>query len=223
MLPRVIKLPARGQRRRQRVRAAVVAILHAHLGDLFPGREIVGYSQFRVTRDADLWIDEEEVKNLRQALQGELPQRQFGAPLRLEVAAGCPATLAQFLLDAVRADRGGPVSLRRSGQHRAAVVADRPGRRSTTLKYPPFVPGLPDAAAPKATDILAAIRKHDILLHHPYQSFEPVVEFIRRAADDPDVVAIKQTVYRTGVELGADGGADRARRGAARKSPSSSS
>jgi polyphosphate kinase len=74
------------------------SVIHAHLPELFGGREIVGYSQFRVTRDADLWFDEEEVKNLRQALEGELPQRHYGQAVRLEVAAGCPEKLAQFLL-----------------------------------------------------------------------------------------------------------------------------
>ena len=104
------------------------SVLHAHLHELFPGREVVNYSQFRVTRDADLWIDEEEVKNLRQALQGELPQRQFGSAVRLEVAAECPAPLAQFLLQPFGLTESRPLPLRRAGQHRAAVVADRPGR-----------------------------------------------------------------------------------------------
>ena len=173
------------------------SVLHAHLAELFPGRKVVGYSQFRVTRDADLWIDEEEVKNLRQALQGELPQRQFGSAVRLEVAAECPAALAQFLLqqfglteaDLYRCD--GPVNIARLSSLVDQVDID-------ALKYEPFVPGVP-ARLRDAPDILAAIREHDILLHHPYQSFEPVVEFIRRAAEDADVVAIKQTVYRTGV------------------------
>jgi polyphosphate kinase len=164
---------------------------------MFPGRKVVAYSQFRVTRDADLWIDEEEVKNLRQALQGELPQRQFGSAVRLEVAAECPQPLAAFLLgqfglteaDLYRCD--GPVNIARLSSLIDQVDID-------ALKYEPFVPGLP-ARLDDAPDILSAIKAQDILLHHPYQSFEPVVEFIRTAADDEDVVAIKQTVYRTGV------------------------
>jgi polyphosphate kinase len=196
VLPRLIKLPpeiAGGSHEF----LLLSSVIHAHLADLFPGREIVAYSQFRVTRDADLWIDEEEVKNLRQALQGELKDRQFGLPLRLEVAANCPAHLAQFLLtqfelgeeDLYRCD--GPVNVMRLTALLDQVDID-------ALKYPPFVPGRPDRLQGE-TDILAAMRRNDILLHHPYQSFDPVVEFIRRAADDPDVVAIKQTVYRTGV------------------------
>ncbi|MFO1311742.1 MAG: polyphosphate kinase 1 [Burkholderiales bacterium] len=196
VLPRVIQMPP-SVAGRDNTFVMLSSVLHAHLHELFPGRKVVGYSQFRVTRDADLWIDEEEVKNLRQALQGELPQRQFGSAVRLEVAAECPAPLAQFLLgqfglgeaDLYRCD--GPVNIARL----ASLIdqADLPA-----LKYEPFVPGLP-AGLDEDQDILTAVRANDILLHHPYQSFEPVVEFIRSAADDENVVAIKQTVYRTGV------------------------
>ena len=196
VLPRIIKMPSdvAGE---DNAFVMLSSVLHAHLHELFPGREVVNYSQFRVTRDADLWIDEEEVKNLRQALQGELPQRQFGSAVRLEVAAECPAPLAAFLLqqfgltesDLYRCD--GPVNIARLSSLIDQVDID-------ALKFEPFVPGLPERLR-DAPDILAAIRQNDILLHHPYQSFEPVVEFIRRAAEDDDVVAIKQTVYRTGV------------------------
>jgi polyphosphate kinase len=196
VLPRVIKMPPEIAGSDHEF-LLLSSVIHAHLADLFPGREIVAYSQFRVTRDADLWIDEEEVKNLRQALQGELKDRQFGLPLRLEVAANCPDHLAQFLLtqfelgpdDLYRCD--GPVNVSRLTALIEQVDVE-------PLEYAPFLPGLPDRLQGE-TDILAAMRRNDILLHHPYQSFEPVVEFIRRAADDPDVVAIKQTVYRTGV------------------------
>jgi polyphosphate kinase len=173
------------------------SIMHTHLHELFAGRDVVNYSQFRVTRDADLWIDEEEVKNLRQALEGELPQRQFGLAVRLEVASSCPQHLAAFLLqqfelqdtDLYRCE--GPVNLARMSALIDQIELDE-------IKYPPFVPGLPDRLRDQQ-DLFGAIRQHDILLHHPFQSFEPVIEFIRKAADDPDVVAIKQTVYRTGV------------------------
>ena len=196
VLPRIIKIPqdVAGE---DNAFVMLSSVLHAHLHELFPGREVVNYSQFRVTRDADLWLDEEEVKNLRQALQGELPQRQFGSAVRLEVAAECSAPLAAFLLqqfglteaDLYRCD--GPVNIARLSSLADQVDIDM-------LKYEPFVPGLPERLH-DAPDILAAVRQNDILLHHPYQSFEPVVEFIRRAAEDDDVVAIKQTVYRTGV------------------------
>ncbi len=211
VLPRVIRMPSdvAGD---DHAFVMLSSVLHAHLADMFPGREVTAYSQFRVTRDADLWIDEEEVKNLRQALQGELPQRQFGSAVRLEVAAECPPALAQFLLgqfglsedDLYRCD--GPVNIAR-----LSSLVDQV--QIPELKYEPFVPGLPARLAGDG-GILAAIRVQDILLHHPYQSFEPVVEFIRSAAEDDDVVAIKQTVYRTGVNsVLMDALVDAARRG----------
>jgi polyphosphate kinase len=196
LVPRVIKMPPEVAGA-DNTFVLLSSIMHAHLSDLFAGREVVNYSQFRVTRDADLWIDEEEVKNLRQALEGELPQRQFGLAVRLEVASDCPPHLASFLLqqfeltDADLYRCGGPVNLARMSALIDQVDLDE-------LKYPAFVPGLPDRLR-EQQDIFAAIRQHDVLLHHPYQSFEPVVEFIRKAADDSEVIAIKQTVYRTGV------------------------
>jgi polyphosphate kinase len=173
------------------------SIIHAHLNELFAEREVINYSQFRVTRDADLWFGEEEVKNLRQALQGELPQRQFGLAVRLEVAASCPPHLAQLLLQQFELQEGdlyrcdGPVNLARMSALVDGIDLDE-------HKYPPFVQGVPDRLRDQP-DILAVIRQRDVLLHHPFQSFDPVVDFIRKAVDDPDVLAIKQTVYRTGV------------------------
>jgi polyphosphate kinase len=195
LLPRVIALPLEVAPPNTFV--LLSSIIHVHFNELFAGREVVSYSQFRVTRDADLWFDEEEVKNLRQALEGELPQRQFGRAVRLEVASNCPSELALLLLhqfelqafDLYRCD--GPVNLARM-----SVLADEADLDAE--KYPLFVPGIPERLR-EQPDLLAAIRQRDVLLHHPYQSFDPVVEFIRKAVDDPDVVAIKQTVYRTGV------------------------
>ena len=196
MVPRVIKMPPEVGGA-ENTFVLVSSIMHQHLHELFAGRKVVSYSQFRVTRDADLWIDEEEVKNLRQALQGELPQRQFGLAVRLEVAANCPQHLAALLLQQFELQESdlyrceGPVNLARMSALIDAVDIEG-------IEYPAFVPGLPERLRGE-TDIFAAMRQHDILLHHPYQSFEPVVEFIRKAAEDPDVILIKQTVYRTGV------------------------
>ncbi len=174
------------------------SIIHAHVGELFAGMAVQGCYQFRVTRNSDLFVDEEEVKNLRTALQGELPQRHFGDAVRLEAAQLCPPVITDFLLqqfglqapDLYQVD--GPVNLVRLMQVPDQV--DRPD-----LKYPSFSAGVPKALVKRA-DIFAAIRKSDILLHHPFQSFKPVISFIDQAAKDPDVLAIKQTVYRTGVE-----------------------
>ncbi len=172
------------------------SILHEHVGELFSGMNVTGWFQFQVTRNSELDLEEEDIKNLRLALQGELTQRQFGDAVRLEVADNCSPEMIEFLLqqfglshdDLYRVN--GPVNLGRLIQIPDAV--DRPD-----LKFPAFVPGLP-AELVKTDDMFAAIRKRDILLHHPFQSFAPVVEFIQQAASDPNVVAIKQTIYRAG-------------------------
>jgi len=174
------------------------SILHAHVNELFAGMEIKGCYQFRVTRNSDLYVDEEEIKNLRIALQGELPQRNFGDAVRLEVADLCPPHMSEFLLQQFGLctddlyQVSGPVNLVRLMQ--VPDVVNRPD-----LKFTPFTPGIPASLA-KREDLFAAIRKGDVLLHHPYQSFKPVIHFIEQAATDPHVVAIKQTVYRTGAD-----------------------
>jgi len=196
VLPRVIQLPA-GIAGADHAFVFLSSIIHAHVGELFAGMEVQGCYQFRVTRNSELFVDEEEVKNLRIALQGELPQRHFGDAVRLEVADLCSSEISDFLLqqfnlgpdDLYRVS--GPVNLVRLMQ--IPDLVDHP-----ELKYRPFVPGLPAALA-ENDDMFAAIRRGDLLLHHPYQSFKPVVGFIQQAAADPNVVAIKQTVYRTGV------------------------
>ena len=174
------------------------SVLHAFVGELFAGMEVKGCFQFRVTRNSDLFVDEEEVKNLRTALQGELPQRHFGDAVRLEVADLCPAHMSEFLLQQFGLTPDdlyqvkGPVNLVRLMQ--VPEFVDR-----SDLKFKPFTPAIPSALA-KRNDIFAAIRKGDILLHHPFQSFRPVIDFAAQAAADPAVVAIKWTVYRTGAD-----------------------
>ena len=174
------------------------SILHAHVGELFTGMKVEGCYQFRVTRNSDLFVDDEETKNLRQALQGELPQRHYGAAVRLEVADNCSASMTAFLLEQFELDADalyqehGPVNLVRLMQ--VPDWVDRP-----ELKFAPFVPALPSRLA-KHEDIFAQISKGDILLHHPFESFQPVTDFIEQAAADPHVVAMRQTVYRTGTD-----------------------
>jgi polyphosphate kinase len=174
------------------------SILHAHVDELFSGMQIKGCYQFRVTRNSDLFVDEEEVKNLRLTLKGELPHRHFGDAVRLEVADNCSEQMASFLLQQFNLSAedlyqvNGQVNLVRLMQIPDTVDLPR-------LKYPPFVPGLPPALS-KQPDMFQAIRKSDILLHHPFQSFTPVIEFIQQASRDPQVVAIKQTVYRTSAD-----------------------
>ncbi|MFZ3018086.1 MAG: polyphosphate kinase 1 [Gallionella sp.] len=175
------------------------SILHAHVGELFAGMEVLGCYQFRVTRNSDLFVDEEEVKNLRLSLQGELPQRHFGDAVRLEIADNCSPQITELLLkefvlspdDLYRVH--GPVNLVRLMEIPSLVERN-------DLKFPTFVPSIPNILQKKGADIFKAIRKGDVLLHHPFQSFKPVVDFIQQAASDPAVVAIKQTVYRTGAD-----------------------
>ncbi|WP_116602784.1 polyphosphate kinase 1 [Cupriavidus alkaliphilus] len=194
-LPRVIALPAQIAGCEHGF-VFLSSILHAHVGELFSGMTVRGCYQFRVTRNSELFVDEEEVKNLREALQGELPHRHLGDAVRLEVADNCPRAMTAFLQEQFGLAPGevfavnGPVNLVRLMQVPDQV--DRP-----ELKYPPFRPGLPKALRDQP-DIFRAMRDGDILLHHPFQSFAPVVDFVRQAAQDPDVVAISQTVYRAG-------------------------
>jgi len=192
-LPRILALPASGSRRRF---VALSTIVEAMVQHLFEGVEVLGCYQFRLTRNSDLFVDDEEVDDLRRALEGELAQRRYGAAVRLETAADCPQDMVEFLLQEFALapqdcyQVPGPVNLNRfSAIYALAQRAD--------LKYPPFTPGLPPRLI-GATDLFAVIRQRDILLHHPYRSFGPVMDLLRQAAADPGVLAIKQTLYRTG-------------------------
>src|SRR5512134_3135891 len=195
-LPRAIRLP----REIAGANYAFVflsSILHAHVEELFAGMKVLGSYQFRVTRNSDLFVDEEEIKNLRTALQGELLHRHFGDAVRLEVADNCSAPMAEFLLQQFGLQEAelyrveGPVNL-----HRLRAVFEQVERPD--LKYPPFLPGLPPAL--DEADLFEVLKKQDVLLHHPFQSFLPVIDYIRTVAEDPSVIAIKQTVYRTGTD-----------------------
>ena len=171
------------------------SIIHAHVDELFPGMQTQGCYQFRVTRNSELFVDEEEVDDLLRAVQGELPSRRYSDAVRLEVADHCPTELAGYLLEEFGLDEGalyqenGPVNINRL---MTVYEVDRPD-----LKYPPFTPYVP-AGLTRVGNMFAEIRARDQLLHHPYDSFLPVMEFLRQAAADPDVLAIKQTLYRTG-------------------------
>ncbi|MDB5853175.1 MAG: ppk [Herminiimonas sp.] len=195
VLPRVIRLPPELSGGGLAF-CLLSSIIHAHISDLFTDREVLAYSQFRVTRNSDLWVDEEEVKNLRQALQSELQSRPFGVAVRLEVARNCPANLADFLLQQFSIPRNrlyavdGPVNMVRLSE----LIEHS---SDPALRFAPFTPTFPPKL--QGADIFALLRKQDVLLHHPFQSFQPLLDFIRVAAEDPCVVAIKQTIYRTGM------------------------
>ena len=171
-------------------------IVHAFVHKLFAGMEMLGCYQFRVTRNSDLFVDEEEIDDLRRALEGELAHRRYGAAVRLETSRDLPEDMTRFLLkqfalgDVDLYQMPGPVNL-----NRLSAIYDLAQRPD--LKYPVFTPGLP----PRLTgspDLFTVIRQNDVLLHHPFQSFAPVMDFVRQAAADPQVLAIKQTLYRTG-------------------------
>ena len=198
ILPRAIRLPpAIGEGEYSFV--FLTSVLHAHVDQLFAGMTIKGCYQFRVTRNSDLFVDEEEIKNLRIALQGELFQRHFGDAVRLEVVEECSPAMIEFLMQQFMLDEqdiyrvNGPVNLYRLREVLSHI--DRPD-----LKYPPFSPSVPAALEAGDDDLFETIARQDILLHHPFQSFVPVLDFIRSSALDPRVVAIKQTVYRTGAD-----------------------
>lgn len=171
------------------------SMIHAHADELFPGMEVKGCYQFRITRNADLDVDVDGIADLARALRGELHSRRFGTAVRIEVADNCPEHLTNFLLhetglsenDLYRVN--GPVNLKRLFE--VTSIVNRPD-----LSYPPFTPQMPKGLHRK-DNIFDAISKKDYLLMHPYESFTPVTQLLRQAAKDPYVVAIKQTLYRT--------------------------
>ena len=196
-LPRVIKLPDELTRRRQGF-VLLSSVIRAHLHELFPERHVEGFSQFRVTRDSDLAVDELEVANLRQALRLGLSQRQFGRAVRLEVATSCPEPLSQFLLEQFNLSEqalyrvDGPVNLVRLAQ--LIDLAPTPA-----LHFKPHTPALPASVAPLGS-MFERLRVGDLLLHHPFESFDPVVSLLREAVHDPQVLSIQQTIYRAGAD-----------------------
>ncbi|MDM4767239.1 polyphosphate kinase 1 [Pelomonas sp. SE-A7] len=196
VLPRVIKLPAAISDGRQSF-VLLTSVIRAHLEELFPGRTVESFSQFRVTRDSDLEVDEEEVANLRHALRSGLTTRHFGRAVRLEVVNTCPEELSRFLLEqfalppAALYRVNGPVNLVRLNE--LIDLTDAP-----ELRFLPHEPVWPEGRLPRGKSIFHRLKKGDVLLHHPFESFEPVVQLLREAVEDPDVLAIKQTVYRTG-------------------------
>ena len=195
-LPRIIQLPAEATGSGASDFVFLSSIIHAYVGELFHGVKVKDLYQFRVTRNSEMYLDEEEIDDLLRALEGELSSRNYGDEVRLEVADNCPKQIIDYLLGqfGLTLDRlykvNGPVNLSRVRE--VYDLIERP-----ELKYPAFTPGGPVEMA-GGHDLFEVIRKRDILLHHPYESFAPVVELIRQAGEDPNVVAIKQTLYRTG-------------------------
>jgi polyphosphate kinase len=196
-LPRVIQLPPEETQSGPSDFVFLSSIIHSFIGELFHGMTVKGCYQFRVTRNSDFFVDD-EADDLLSAVEGELAMRNYGDEVRLEIDAQCPDETVAFLLARFEMTRDrlflvdGPVNLNRLRE--VNQLLNRPD-----LKFAPFKPVVP-AHLERTKNIFAAIRRHDILLHHPYESFVPVIEFIRQAAVSPDVLAIKQTLYRTGAD-----------------------
>ncbi len=193
-LPRLIRIPDEISGDGDDNFVFLSSMIHAHVSDLFPGMKATGCYQFRVTRNADLEVDE-EAEDLALALKGQLLSRRYGDEVRLEVADNCPRHLMHYLLEQFELGEddlyevNGPVNLARM-----FTSVNRP-----RLHYPPFTPKV-HPTVKKSESIFDAIDQEDLLLHHPYQSFQPVINLLAEAARDPKVLAIKQTLYRTGTK-----------------------
>ena len=195
-LPRILQLPPDASGPNDFV--MISSVIHANVGTLFPGMKVTGCYQFRITRNSDMWVDEEEIDDLLSALKGELHGRNYGRAVRLEVAANCPRHLVRLLLERHDIDEqdlylaDGPVNL-----HRLGALCNLVSR--SDLKFQAFNPGLPEKIEWKG-DPFEQLDQRPVLLFHPYQSFAPVVDLIWSAAHDPDVLAIKMTLYRVGAD-----------------------
>ena len=195
VLPRVIPLPAQVAGHGKAF-VLLSSVIRAHLNDLFPGREVGQFSQFRVTRNSDLSVDEEEVENLRTALRKGLQHRQYGQALRLEVSESCSEHLSDFLLKQFSLPKSalfraaGPVNLVRLSQ--LIDLVDDPA-----LLFPAYQSSFPKQLK-QGESIFARLQKGDVLIHQPFESFDGVLAFLKEAVEDPQVLAIKQTIYRTG-------------------------
>jgi polyphosphate kinase len=195
VLPRVTRLPVRVSKKKQSF-VSLTSIIRAHLPDLFQGAKIINFSQFRVTRNSDLEFDEDDMSNLRTALRQELASRPYGEPVRLEVTIDCVDTLSDFLLRQFSLPQSalykvnGPVNLGR--------LIQLPDLASDTkLSFPTFTPAWPKGLLANKS-MFSQLKKRDILIHQPFESFEAVIQLLQEAVHDSDVLAIHQTIYRAG-------------------------
>src|SRR5471032_787217 len=201
VLARVIKLPENCCPQGEQHFVLLSSVIRAHLAELFPGRKVESFSQFRVTRDSELEVDEDDIRNLRQALRRGLTTRHYGRAIRLEVVNTCPEALwrlllAQFDLPEAALHRvNGPVNLVRLNE---LIDQATDPVRGPELRFTPYEPSWPRGRLPRTGSMFDRLREGDVLLHHPFESFEPVVEFLREAVLDTQVLAIKMTIYRTG-------------------------
>ena len=197
-LPRIIQLPQDESETGANDFVFLSSVIHAFVNELFTGMTVKGCHQFRVTRNSDFFVDDDAIDDLLHAVEGELMMRNYGDEVRMEIDENCPEQTVFFLKErfSMNSERifyaKGPVNLSRVQEIYSLI--DRPD-----LKFAPFKP-YESSQLGRKKNVFEAIKKQDILLHHPYESFRPVVEFIRQSAIDPNVLAIKQTLYRTGVD-----------------------
>lgn len=195
ILPRIIHLPVELSSSKDEF-ILLTNIIQLYMPYLFSGLEVLGVHSFRLTRNSNLYIDEDESQNLLESIEQELKTRHYGDVVRLEVTNECPPAVVSFLskyLDLPKEDIyrvNGPVNL-----HRLASLLD--AVEYPNLRYQPYPQYVPDDLK-HGQSIMQAIDSGDIMLHHPYDSFQPVLDFVEEAANDPDVLAIKQTLYRIG-------------------------
>lgn len=196
-LPRFVRLPEELCDNEYEY-AFLSSIIHSNIRKLFSNVKVLGCYQFRITRNSDLYVDLEEVEDLARTLEGELPSRLYGEAIRLEVSENCPKRILTFLKNRFQIHDDfiyhvdGPVNL-----NRLITLPDMVNRPQ--IRYQNYTPSVPDNIGGQIS-LFETIGNADVLLHHPFQSFAPVVDFLRQAASDPDVLVIKQTLYRTGSE-----------------------
>jgi polyphosphate kinase len=193
VLPRLVRLPAEPGHWDFLFLSQLIG---HYLADLFPGARILGHWPFRVTRNSELYIDEEEIANLLKAVENELHNRRKGDAVRLEITPGCPPEVRQALLGTLRLQEEDVYTLD-GPLNPSGLLQLYEGDHSPELRDPPFLAPIAPALR-DPPDVFAAIRQRDILLHYPYENFQSVVDFLETAATDPRVLAIKQTLYRTG-------------------------
>lgn len=197
VVPRLVKMPASISHKEQCF-VSLTSIIRANLEDLFTGANILHFSQFRVTRNSDLALDEDDVDNLRTALREELAHRQYGEAVRLEVSHECHEELANFLLEQFKLPQ--PALYRVNGPVNLGRLIQLPDlAEGAHLKFSAFQPQWPKALK-RNQSILAQIKEKDVLIHQPFESFEAVIEMLEEAVDDENVLAIRQTIYRTGAD-----------------------
>ena len=197
-IPRLIPVPERLKKEGEQSFFLLSSIIKAHVGNLFSGMEIKGCYQFRIIRNSDLLLDDNDIIDLPMAVKTGLIEHRFGLAVRLDIEHDCPDELADYLLEQHHLEKEDLFHV--NGQvnfNRLSAILDMLNR--SDLCYPPLHPHMPEILT-KAHDLFALLKQEDILLYHPYQSFEPIVELVRQASLDPNVITIKQTLYRTNAD-----------------------